>query len=316
VKSNMTNIVIVGSLNMDLVVQVPTIPKPGETVLGNNFATFPGGKGANQAVAAARLGAAVTMIGQVGADTYGESLIDNLVTEGVKVDCVFSDNHNATGVAMISVDASGQNSIAVASGANFTLTKEHIRSAWEKLGDIDILIMPLETPPDTILEAARLAKRQGVTIVLNPAPARFLDAELLSQVDVLVPNEHEIFQVSEYYLSSNVEVIEVEKAARTIIAQGVNAVVTTQGSKGVSIVEDSKDEVLLPSFTVDVLDTTAAGDAFVAALAVGIGEGKSLIEASYFANSAGALTVTKLGAQPSLPTRAEVNEFLGNQEAQ
>jgi ribokinase len=309
----MTNIVVVGSLNMDLVIQVPTIPKPGETVLGDNFATFPGGKGANQAVAAARLGASVAMVGQVGADTYGESLINNLSTEGVNIDHIFIDESNATGVAMISVDASGQNSIVVASGANFTLTKEHIQSAWEKIGDIDILIMPLETPPDTIFESARLANKRDVKIVLNPAPARLLDAELLSLVDVLVPNEHEILQVSEYYNSANTEV---EKAARTLIDQGVNAVVTTLGSNGVSIVENSKNEVLLPPFSVDVMDTTAAGDSFVAALAVGLGEGKTLYEASYFANAAGALTVTKLGAQPSLPTRTEVKEFLDREEEQ
>lgn len=173
--------------------------------------------------------------------------------------------------------------------------------------------MPLETPPDTILEAARLAEKQGVKVVLNPAPARYLDVELLSQVDVLVPNEYEISQISEYYLSSNTGV---EEAARTLISKGVNAVVTTLGSKGVSIVDDSKNEVLLPPFTVDVLDTTAAGDAFVAALAVGLGEGKSLNEACYFANAAGALTVTKMGAQPSLPIRAEIREFLGSKEAQ
>jgi len=288
----MTNIVVVGSLNMDLVVQVPNIPKPGETVLGNNFATYPGGKGANQAVAAARLGATVTMIGQVGADNYGESLINNLVTEGVNDDCVFSDELIATGVAMISVDANGQNSIAVASGANFTLTKEHIRSAWEKLGDIDILIMPLETPPDTILEAAKLAKKRDVQVVLNPAPARYLDGELLSQVDVLVPNEYEISQISEFYVSSNTRV---EEAARTMIEQGANSVVTTLGSNGVSIVEDGENQVLLPSFAVDVLDTTAAGDAFVAALAVGIGEDKSLQEACNFAN------LKQLYAQENLP---------------
>ena len=309
----MTNIVVVGSLNMDLVIQVPTIPKSGETVLGNSFSTYPGGKGANQAVAAARLGASVTIIGQVGADTYGESLITKLVTDGVNVDCIFIDESNATGVAMITVDASGQNSIAVASGANFTLTKDHIQSAWKKMGDIDILIMPLETPLDTILEAARLARKRGVKVVLNPAPARFLDVELLSQVDVLIPNEHELSQISNYYISSNSEV---EEAARTMISKGVNAVVTTLGSNGVSIVDDNKNEVLLPPFTVDVLDTTAAGDSFVAALAVGLGEGKSLNEACNFANAAGALTVTKMGAQPSLPTRTEVSEFLSSQEEQ
>ena len=307
----MTNIVVVGSLNMDLVIQVPTIPKLGETVLGNNFATFPGGKGANQAVAAARLGASVAMVGQVGADTYGESLINSLSTEGVNIDQIFMDESTATGVAMISVDDSGQNSIVVASGANFTLTNEQIQSAWEKLGDIDILIMPLETPPDTILEAARLANRRDVQVVLNPAPARLLEEELLSLVDVLVPNEHEILQVSEYYDSVKTDV---EKAARTLIGQGANAVVTTLGSNGVSIVENNKNEVLLPPFSVDVVDTTAAGDSFVAALAVGLGEGKTLYEACYFANAAGALTVTKLGAQPSLPTRTEVKEFLDRVE--
>lgn len=174
---------------MDLVVQVPIIPKPGETVLGNNFATFPDGKGANQAVAAARLGASVTMIGQVEDDTNGESIINKLVTEGVNIDCVFIDHNNASGVTMIVVDTSGQNSIVVASGANFTLTKDHIQSAWEKLGEFDILIIPLETPPETILEAARLAKKQDAKTVLNPSPARYLDEELLTLVDVLAPNE-------------------------------------------------------------------------------------------------------------------------------
>ena len=182
----MNSIVVVGSLNMDLVVQVPEIPKPGETVLGKDFATYPGGKGANQAVAAARLGASVRMVGQVGEDPYGEALIRNLADEGVNVDCVSIDEGNATGIAMISVDSHGQNSIAVASGANFTLTKDHIHQAWEKIGDIDILIMPLETPPDTIIEAARLAKRQNAKVVLNPAPARILEEELREMDSILL----------------------------------------------------------------------------------------------------------------------------------
>lgn len=305
----MSNIVVVGSLNMDLVVQVPEIPKPGETVLGNDFSTFPGGKGANQAVAAARLGASVTMIGQVGADPYGEALINNLTDEGMNVDCVFIDEQNATGVAMISVDAHGQNSIAVASGTNFTLTKDHIREAWDKIGDIDILIMPLETPPETILEAAWLAKSRNAQVVLNPAPARLLEDDLLALVDVLVPNEHEIFDISNSINN------EIETVARTMISQGVTSVVTTLGSNGVSIVDREKDEILLSPYSVDVLDTTAAGDSFVAALAVGLAEGKSLVGACHFANAVGALTVTKTGAQPSLPTRSEVTVFLDQQEA-
>ena len=173
--------------------------------------------------------------------------------------------------------------------------------------------MPLETPPDTILEAAKLAKERDVQVVLNLAPARLLDPELLSLVDVLVPNEHEIFQVTEHYDPPNTGV---EKVARTLMGQGANAVVTTLGGKGVSIVENSKNDVHLPPFSVDVVDTTAAGDSFVAALAVGLGEGKTLYEACSFANAAGALTVTKLGAQPSLPTRMEVKRFLDRQEEQ
>jgi ribokinase len=307
----MGNIVVVGSLNMDLVVQVPEIPKPGETVLGSDFATFPGGKGANQAVAAARLGASVTMIGQVGADSYGDALINNLLKEGVNVDCVFIDEQSATGVAMISVDARGQNSIAVASGANFTLTKERIREAWEKIDEIDILIMPLETPPETILEAARLAKSRNVKVVLNPAPARPLTKELLTLVDVLVPNEYEIFQIFDSTSSTSDEI---KNTARLIINQGVTAVVTTMGGNGVSIVDGENDEIRLSPYSVKVLDTTAAGDSFVAAIAVGLSEEKSLVEACQYANAVGALTVTKMGAQPSLPTFLEVLDFLEKQE--
>ncbi len=309
----MTKIVVVGSLNMDLVVQVPNIPKPGETVLGVNFATFPGGKGANQAVAAARLGASVTMIGQVGDDTYGEMLVGNLASEGVNTETISIDENNATGVAMITVDEHGQNSIAVASGANFTLTAEDIQSAWEKIGEIDILVMPLETPIETIFKAAELARDQNVPVVLNPAPARSLDPDLLSMVDVIVPNEHEVLQIAGYVDSGNTSV---EDAARTMINLGVNAVVITLGGNGVMIVDNNPGVMTIPSIKVDVLDTTAAGDSFVAALAVGLVEGKSLRDACYFANAAGAITVTRMGAQPSLPTRAELTEFLEYQEEQ
>ena len=309
----MTKIVVVGSLNMDLVVQVPKIPKPGETVLGENFGTFPGGKGANQAVAAARLGAAVTMIGQVGDDTYGEMLVGNLASEGVNTDYISIDENNATGVAMITVDERGQNSIAVASGANFTLTAEHIRSAWEKIREIDILVMPLETPIETIFQAAKLAQDQNVRVVLNPAPARSLDPDLLSMVDVIVPNEYEVLQIAGYLDSGNSSV---EEAARTIIKRGVNTVVTTLGENGVMIVDNKPNVITIPSIKVDVLDTTAAGDSFVAALAVGLIEGKSLRDACNFANAAGAITVTRMGAQPSLPTRREITEFLKHQEDQ
>jgi ribokinase len=309
----MTKIVVVGSLNMDLVVQVPEIPKPGETVLGSNFGAFPGGKGANQAVAAARLGAAVTMIGQVGDDSYGKTLVANLASEGVNTEYIYIDGNNATGVAMITVDERGQNSIAVASGANYSLTAEHIQSAWEKIGEIDILIMPLETPIETICEAAKLAKDQNVRVVLNPAPARSLDPDLLSMVDILIPNEHEVLQIAEYIDNSD---LSIEESAKVLINRGVNTVVITLGENGVMIVDKKLGVMTIPSIKVDVLDTTAAGDSFVGALAVGLVEGKSLSDACSFANAAGAITVTRMGAQPSLPTRREINEFLDHQKDQ
>ena len=307
----MSYLVVVGSLNMDLVVQVPEIPKPGETVLGRDFATYPGGKGANQAVAAARLGASVRMVGQVGKDSYADALLENLANEDVNSESVFRDYKSATGVAMITVDARGQNSIAVASGANFTLTTDQIQQAWGKIEEVDVLIMPLETPPATILEAARLAKDRQAKVVLNPAPARPLTEDLLSLVDVLVPNEHEIFQISDQI---NQNGNQVESAARMLISQGVGSVVTTLGGEGVSIIEADQKEVRIPSYPVDVIDTTAAGDSFVAALAVGLADGKSIKDACLYANAVGALTVTKMGAQPSLPTHSEVSDFLDQQE--
>ena len=188
----MARIVVVGSFNMDLVVRMPAIPRPGETLLGGVFATFPGGKGANQAVAAARLGGEITMIGRVGADAFGDQLLGMARSEGIDTRFVGIDPDAATGVALIEVDAQGQNSIAVASGANFTLTAGHVAAAFAQLERIDLVVMPLETPMDTILTAADLARKAGACVVLNPAPAQHLAPELLKNVDVLIPNEHEV----------------------------------------------------------------------------------------------------------------------------
>ena len=307
----MPHIVVVGSLNMDLVVEVPKIPQPGETVLGKNFATFPGGKGANQAVAAARLGAKVSLIGRVGQDAFGDQLLASAKADGINVSRVGRDDSAVTGVAMITVDEQGQNSIAVASGANFCLTADHVRKAWAELEDVDILVMPLETPLQTIATAVELARRDGVTVVLNPAPARSLPDEILASVDVLVPNEPETEQLIGMSISS---VDESRAAARRLLALGVGNVVLTLGSQGALTLDGKNDQIaLIPAWQVDVVDTTAAGDAFVGAIAVGLGEGKTLIESVRFANSVGALAVTKLGAQPSMPTRDEVELFLAKQ---
>jgi ribokinase len=303
----MPKIVVVGSLNMDLVVQVPTIPNPGETVLGNNFAMIPGGKGANQAVAAARLGAEVIMIGQVGGDAFGQELIENLKREGIKTEFVSISKNSATGVAMIAVDAQGQNSIAVASGANFTFSSKQLVKAWESIGEIDALIMPLETKEDTIYTAAELAKESKGQVILNPAPARPIDAATMALVDVLIPNEFEAAALAQVEVNSQGDI---EKASEALLYLGVDTVITTLGEKGVLLSETNKKATYLQPYEVEVVDTTAAGDGFVAGFAVSITEGNSVYDSVIFANAVGALTVTKAGAQPSLPYRSEVEDFI------
>jgi ribokinase len=315
-EGNMPHIVVVGSLNMDLVVEVPVIPQPGETVLGNNFATYPGGKGANQAVAAARLGADVSLIGRVGDDAFGEQLLANARAEGVDVSHVGIDENAASGVAMISVDAKGQNSIAVASGANFELTAEHVAEAWSSLSAVDMVVMPLETPPETIATAAKLAKDSGVRVVLNPAPARPLDDELLARIDVLIPNEHEAGHLSGLSVTSAEEAT---LAGQHLIERGVGNVVITLGGLGALILTGASGDANVSHIRphqVEVLDTTAAGDSFVAGLAVALGEGNSLEDAAAFANAAGAITVTRIGAQPALATRDEVKRLLQHNSEQ
>jgi ribokinase len=300
---------------MDLVVEVPTIPLPGETVLGRNFATFPGGKGANQAVAAARLGARVSLIGRVGRDAFGDQLLASAQADGIDVTHVGRDESAATGVAMIVVDEQGQNSIAVASGANFCLTAEHVRQAWAELDDVDLLVMPLETPLETIATAVALAGESGVKVILNPAPARDLPRTILAGVDVLVPNEPETAQLTHMPVNT---LEESQEAARKLLALGVGSVVLTLGSRGALVLDGAlsssggMDEQfsLVPAREVEVVDTTAAGDAFMGGMAVALGEGRPLLDAARFANVVAALAVTKQGAQPSMPTREEVDSNL------
>jgi ribokinase len=307
---NAPHILVVGSLNMDLVVLMPEIPRPGETLLGGRFATFPGGKGANQAVAAARLGAQVTMVGRVGGDAFGEQMLEIIRKEGIETRFIGVDPDSATGVALITVDSRGQNSISVASGANFTLTAEEVRAAWEQLPEVDLLVMPLETPMETIETAAQMAKARGARVILNPAPARDLDESLLRKVDVLIPNESETERLTGRKIA-NLE--DQREAGAALLGLGVGSVVLTLGEKGALIVENGPQgpvSQLIPAFQVPATDTTAAGDAFVGALATALGEGLPLSEAARFASAAAAISVTRAGAQPSLPYRSEVDQFL------
>lgn len=298
------HIIVVGSLNMDLVVRAPRHPQAGETILGSDFFTAPGGKGANQAVAAARLGARVKMIGRVGADSFGEALRQTLARDGVDTTFIRRDAEAATGVALITLNAAGQNTIVVASGANGRLTPEDVAAAGGEFRAASALLLQLECPLATVSYAAALARQYDVPVILNPAPAQPLPADLLANVDYLIPNQTELALLTG--LSAG------HTAAQQLLAGGARAVIVTLGEEGALVVEGAQ-ATHLPGHQVPVVDTTAAGDAFVAAFAVALTEGCSTVEAAAWGNAAGALAVTRAGAQPSLPSRAELERFLGRE---
>ncbi|MSP13301.1 MAG: ribokinase [Chloroflexi bacterium] len=298
--------VVVGSLNMDLVARAPHIPQPGETIIGRDFHVLPGGKGANQAVAAARLGGRVALIGRVGEDAFATPLLANLAAAGVDHTYVTRDREAATGVALIVVSDSGQNSIVVASGANGRLTAADVATAVAAFTGRGVLLLQLETPIETVTHAARLARVRGWTVILNPAPAQPLPAELLALVDVLVPNETETALLTGLPVG---DLAEAAAAAQALRQSGAPTVILTLGERGALLATEDGAQIY-PAFEVQVVDTTAAGDAFVAGFAVALAEGGFLPQAVRWGNAAGALATTKLGAQPSLPTRRELEEFL------
>ncbi|MBP1464597.1 ribokinase [Candidatus Chloroploca sp. M-50] len=296
------HILVVGSLNMDLVVQAPRHPQPGETILGGPFATIPGGKGANQSVAAARLGAQVVMIGRTGDDHFGEELRQRLAADHIEINHIAVTPEAATGIALIAVDATGQNSIIVALGANALLQPEDIQAAEALFRTAAVLLVQLETPVATVTEALRLARRYRVPTLLNPAPAQPLGREILGMVDYLLPNEHEVRLLSGGKESP-------AEAARQLRAQGVGSVIVTLGAAGALVVDQEGATTIAP-FRVEAVDTTAAGDAFAGAFAVALYEGMSPREAAIWGAAAGAITVTRAGAQPALPRRAEVEALV------
>jgi ribokinase len=299
-------IVVVGSSNTDMIVQLPRLPKPGETISGGAFSTAAGGKGANQAVAAARAGAEVAFVARAGEDSFGEQAISGFVGDGIDVRHVTRDAGAPSGVALIFVDEAGENSIAVAPGANARLTPEDVEAAAQLIAGADALVMQLETPLETVERAAALARQHDVRVILNPAPAQPLSDEMLGNVSILTPNE------SEAELLTGIQVEDAagaEAAARALVARGVDTVILTLGSRGAFLFQSESGE-LVPGFEVDAVDTTAAGDVFNGSLAVGLAEGLPLDQAVRFANAAAALSVTKLGAQPSAPTRADIDTFL------
>jgi ribokinase len=299
-------IVVIGSLNMDVVVEAERPPALGETVPGNQVHFIPGGKGANQAVASARLGAATKMIGAVGNDAFGQSLLAALRQEGIDVEAVKVVEDSHTGVASI-VLAQGDNQIIVVAGANGKCLPADLK-AWEKqIAEADLVLLQLEIPLETVLFAAKTAKQMGKTVVLNPAPARALPDELLRNVDVLIPNESEL-----YLLADSAAGQELEAAMRSLLQKGVRTVVTTLGAKGAAYLSDGEPLGFVSSHKVDVVDTTGAGDSFNAGFSYALASGKSVAEAAAFATAVAALAVTKLGAQAGMPTRAEVEQFINS----
>ena len=298
-------IVVVGSSNTDLVVRAPALPAAGQTVLGTSFFRAAGGKGANQAVAAARLGARVTLVARVGRDEFGEAALSNLQREGIDTSFVVRDPEAPSGVALIVVSAQGENAIAVAPGANALLEQEDVDRAAEEIEAADILLLQLETPMPTVAHAVSRATDAGVPVILNPAPAAPVDVRVLRDVSVLTPNTGEAIALTGGR-GSGVEAARL--AARKLRAAGVRRVIVTLGPEG-ALLEEAEMSVVRRARSVAVVDTTAAGDAFNGALAVALAEGASLEAAAAFANRAAALSTTREGAQPSLPTRAEVDSF-------
>ncbi len=300
----MKNIVVIGSSNTDMVVKTSHLPVPGETVLGGDFFMNAGGKGANQAVAAARYGNRVVFVAKTGNDLFGEQVRKSMKEDGIVTDYVFIDDEHPSGVALITIDQKAENCIVVAGGANMYLKPEDIDKAKEEILGGDVVLMQLETPIETVEYAAKMAAKAGVKVILNPAPAPAepLSKELISNLYLITPNRSEASRLT------GIEVTDLASAQRAALAlydMGAKNVIVTLGSEG-SLVYDGHMMMRVEAIKVEAVDTTAAGDTYNGVLASVIAEGKSLIDAVHEANIAGAISVTRMGAQPAAPTREEI----------
>lgn len=301
-------IIIFGSINIDLVAKAPHLPKPGETLLGSDFFTAPGGKGANQAVAAAKLGVTTHIVGRVGGDSFGTELINSLQASGVQTDNVMVDNTTSSGVAVITVDDAGENNIVVIPGANGRVNQEDIGRLSQLLPSAKVLLLQLEIPISSVIAAAKAAKEAGVTVILDPAPARSqLPEELYPLVDIITPNEVEASELVGFKVDSEETA---KKAAKVILQKGVKTVIIKLGAKG-AFCALAKENFYLPALSVQAIDTTACGDAFNGAFAAALSHGLSLQKCVTWGMVAGALAATKQGAQPSLPDRESFDRKLG-----
>ena len=304
----MQKLTVLGSINADHVIQVPHFPQPGETLSGQNYHIVYGGKGANQAVAAARLGAKVDFIACIGEDKIGLEMKQAFQKDGINTDSIATIQSETTGIAMIQVADSGENSIVISAGANAHLTTNIVDKFKQKILDADALLMQLETPLDAIIYATKIAKQAGKHTVLNPAPAKALPDELLAQLSMITPNE------TEAEVLTGVKVVDEQSAAQAAAVfhqKGVAIVLITLGAKGVFISHNALQKII-PGFRVQAKDTTAAGDTFNGALVTALLEQKSLEESIQFAHAAAAISVTRFGAQTSIPSRQETLDFLAN----
>ncbi|MCK4346486.1 MAG: ribokinase [Bacteroidales bacterium] len=298
-----TKIVVIGSTNTDMVIKSDHLPAPGETLLGGTFFMNPGGKGANQAVAASRLGGKVTFISKTGNDIFGEQSVQNLKNEGINTEYMAVDPENPSGIALITVDSMAENCIVVASGSNMTLMPDDIDKAIKQIELAEIVLLQLEIPIETVEYAAQIAYRNNKKVILNPAPAQKLSDSILKTIHILTPNETEA-EILAGVKVTNTDTA--EKAAQILKKKGVEIVIITMGANGAFIHTDSLAE-LIPAPEVKAVDTTAAGDTFNGALAVAFSEGFNIEEAVKFANRAASIAVTKFGAQTSIPYRSEVS---------
>lgn len=303
-------LVVLGSINADHILNIEQFPRPGETVIGKQYKVAFGGKGANQAVAAGRSGADIAFIACVGADDIGERIRQQLATDRIDTQPIEAIAENTTGVALIFVNAEGENVIGIDAGANAAVTPDYLARYQQKVIDADALLMQLESPLETVIAAASLAKQHQTQVILNPAPARELPDELLAMIDMITPNETEAQRLTGIAVNNDDDAA---RAAQALHNKGIATVIITLGSRGVWLSENGKGK-LVPGFRVKAVDTIAAGDTFNGALVTALLEGKTMADAVRFAHAAAAIAVTRPGAQPSVPWREEIDIFLRQQE--
>ena len=300
----MNKIIVIGSSNTDMVVRSERLPRAGESVIGGDFMMAGGGKGANQAVAVARMGHRVQFVAAVGNDIFGDAAIEGYKNFGIDTSLIVRKNE-PSGVALIMVDGAGQNSISVALGANNSLSAEDVAPALETIEAGDIVLLQLEIPMATVDACVAAAAAKGARVILNPAPAAIVSKDTLSKLYLITPNQTEAQTLTGIEVT---DIASAETAAQKLVAQGVGRVVITMGSQGAYLYQDGVGE-LVDAHKVDAVDTTAAGDVYNGALCAALAEGTTLLDALYFAAKASAISVTRAGAQPSIPTRAEVDNF-------